>query len=91
MTKKVFINVVSFRNFRYFFLTTFVIFGCYANVWSQNQVAATDSSSKDSEVKSKDPEVKKEAEKPAQPVSSKSQMKVTFDENSPGVIFIESK
>jgi hypothetical protein len=77
------VSVLSPRNLRLVFLTVFVILGFIANVWSQEQIAANDNVSKESEVK-------KEAEKPAQPAASKSQMKVTFDENSPGVIFIES-
>ncbi len=83
MTKGVSFNVASFRNFKSFFQTTFVILGCFASVWSQNQVTANNSVKNDSEVKT-------ETEKPTQPVTPKSQMKVTFDENSPGVIYIES-
>ena len=83
MTKSGFLKVVSFRNFKFFFQTTFVVLGCFASVWSQNQVAANGSVQKDSEVKT-------ETEKTNQNVAPKSGMTVTFDENSPGLIYIES-
>src|SRR4051812_1995629 len=63
-------------SFRVFLLAGVLIFGCLTNALSQNQVGATDS--------------KETVVKTTQPEPSKSQMKVTFDETTPGVIYVES-
>jgi hypothetical protein len=63
-------------SFRVFLLAGVLIFGCLTNALSQNQVGATDS--------------KETIVKTTQPEPSKSQMKVTFDETTPGVIYVES-
>lgn len=85
MKIKVLTNIVIFKNVQ-FILLAFVALGSYANVWSQDQVSTTDSSSKVSETKVE----KVETERSIQPVISQTQMKVTFDDNTPGVIFVES-
>jgi len=83
MKSKVLSKMLMFRNVRFMFLAL-MVFLSYTNVWSQNQVAAvTDSNSKNSEVKT-------EGNQTNQPNPQKSGMKVTFDENAPGVIYVES-
>ncbi len=81
MSKKVLMFVKIFGGVKLSFLVALVVFICNAAIFGQEQVAAIESNSKTNKV---------ETEKPTPPVALKSQMKVTFDEGSPGVIFIES-
>lgn len=79
MTGKVFTKVIFFKKVGLAFVGALIILGGYVNIWSQNPTQAADSSPKES-VK----ETARETEK------SQSRIKVTFDENTPGVLIIES-
>ncbi len=83
MTKTVLPKDSVFINIKSILSVAIVCFGCFSNVRSQDQVSIMESVSKDSE-----PKVEIEKNKPT--IAAKSQMKVTFDENSPGVIFVET-
>ena len=81
MTKDNSRDVANIKNIGFCCLAVFLIFVCFINARNQNLVAVTDSDKS---------EVKTETEKTNQPAASKSGLKVTFDETTPGVVYIES-
>jgi hypothetical protein len=70
-----------YKNSKFFLPAAFLILACLTGVRSQEQVSKTETGSRDSVVKEN---------RTDQPGASKSQMKVTFDEDAPGVVYIES-
>ena len=85
MSKTIYSAANIFRNSAFVFAAALIMMGVCTEVWSQDSMPPTDSRSKES--------VKETSVEPAtasQPVQPPRNIKVTFDETSPGVVIIES-